>query len=170
MDVRARAAIAVTLVLLLMATSAGCLSVHATKDALIFRKETTRVEYHKVKPLSFFWAANKLVGDDLEERPRNILVKPGTKYLQLSIAVEMPSALVPKGPGIPEAHFNIRLRTPTGDVMWEGNYTDSGEEPVPVQGPAAGLWVVSMEGMGYGFESSGIQDSLRVEVELYEPK
>jgi hypothetical protein len=170
MPVRARAIIAVALVLLLMATSTGCLSVFATKDALIFKKESARVEYHKVKPVTFYWAANKIIGDDLEEPPRNILVKPGTKYLQLTVTAVIVSSVVTRGAGLPDAHFDLRLRTPTGDVWGEFNYTESADDTAPVQGPSAGLWVLSMEGMGYGIESSGIQDSLHVEVELYEPK
>ena len=173
--VRASVPVAVAVVVLLVASSTGCLSIYATKDALIFREDTPTLKYHTVVAFNFNWEANGVVRPDtIDEPPRNIQVKAATKYLQLSYKVNIVSGFVARQIGIElpiNPEITLRLRTPAGDVIWEGNFTESEEDTRPFQGPSAGLWVLHIEGQGYGGEAFGasVHDTLWVEVKLYEP-
>ncbi len=174
-DVRASVPVAIAVVLLLMASSTGCLSLYATKDALRFTEERPTLKYGTVTAFTFSWAANGVVRPDtIDEPPRNIQVKAATRYLQVAYKVNIVSGFVARQIGIDlpiNPEITLRLRTPAGMVIWEGNFTESDEDTRPFQGPSAGLWVLHIEGQGYGGEAFGasVHDTLWVEVKLYEP-
>jgi len=173
--VRASVPVAISTVLLLIASSTGCLSIYATKDALIFEEDHTTLKYHTVVAFNFNWEADGVIRPDtIDEPPRNIQVKDATKYLQLSYKVKIVSGAAARWLGIElpiSPEVRLWLRTPAGDVVWSGNFTESDEKMIPFQGPSAGLWVLHIEGQGYGGEVFGtsVHDTLWVEVKLYEP-
>ena len=175
--VRARVPLVLAIVLVLLATNMGCLSIHGMRDLLVLEKPSSPLVYHKTKPLSFTWEANGIARPDTLQETRNVMVKPGTRSLDLIYDVNILSGVLARALNITlpvSPLITLRLRTPAGDVYWEGNFTESDDGDLKVLGPSAGMWVLRMEARGYGgkIEAIGLEahDSFRVEVELYEPK
>ena len=175
--VRARVPLVLAIVLVLLAANMGCLSIHGMRDLLVFQKPTAPLVYHKTKPLSFTWEANGIARPDTLQETRNVMVKPGTRSLDLIYDVNILSGVLARALNVTlpiSPLITLRLRTPAGDVYWEGNFTESDDDDIKVLGPSAGMWVLRMEARGYGGKIKAIgleaHDSFRVEVELYEPK
>jgi hypothetical protein len=174
-SVRARVPLAVAIVLVLLAANMGCLSIHGMRDLLVLKKPSAALVYHKTTPVTFTWEANGIIRPDTMQETRNIMVKPGTRSLLLKYNIAIFSGQIAKllNMTLPTSPLvTLRLRAPTGDIYWEGNFSESKSGEVPAFGPSAGAWVLRMEARGYGIDqgSLSLHDMFHVEVELYEPK
>ena len=175
--VRARVPLVLAIVLVLLAANMGCLSIHGIRDLFVLKKPTAPLVYHKNQAFVFFWEANGIARPDTKQDTRNVMVKPGTRSLDLIYNISIVSGMIARALNITlpiSPLITLRLRTPAGDVYWEGNFTESENGDLKVLGPSAGMWVLRMEARGYGtkIEAIGLEvhDSFFVEVDLYEPK
>ena len=97
--------------------------------------------------------------------------------MKVSHTVELPSAIIgdqnPLNLSIVfEPEVTLRLRMPNNEVYWERNFTESDSDTLPVQSPLPGIWTLRIEARGYGMDVGGAEyrDTLRVVVDVYEPK
>jgi hypothetical protein len=160
-------------------SSSGCLSVDAVKDLLLLKKEEPEVVYWRVtpSPVDEFWEAQTIVPADTYSDTATFKVKDGARWIKLTYTIELPSALI--GDQIPinlsivlDPEVTLRLRMPNNEVYWERNFTDSDTGIVPIQSPMKGIWTLRIEAKGYGIDIGGAdyRDTLRVVVDVYEPK
>jgi hypothetical protein len=124
-----------------------------------------------------FWEASSLFPPDTYSTTATFKVKDGAKWIKVSHTIELPSAII--GDQIPlnlsivfEPEVTLRLRMPSNDIYWERNFTESDSGTFTIQGPQPGIWTLRIEAKGHGLEAGGAEyrDTLRVLVELYEPK
>lgn len=179
MDVRASTFLVGLLVLMLVMGSSGCLSIHSVRDALMFQQEEEDVVFWKVtpSPVEVYWEASQVITADTYASTKTFKAKDGAKWIKLNYDIELPSSLIGERRILNQTiYFNpevtLRLRTPTNEILWERNFTDSDSDTIPVQGPAPGIWTLRIEAKGYGGEAFGMEarDKLTVVVDLYEPK
>jgi hypothetical protein len=175
--VRASVPLAVAIVVVLLVANTGCISIYTVRDALVLKKSTKPLVYVHTKALLRTWQANKLLTPDLLDESLNIMVKDGTKSLELTYNVSLVSGIIGRALNITlptTPYVNLKLSTPSGDVIWEQNYTSTKEGKLPFLGPSAGIWVLRMEAKGYGGTVPGTKieahDAFQVEVWLFEPK
>jgi len=176
--VRARVLLVLATVLVLLATNMGCLSIHGMRDLLVIKKSSPPLVYQKNQVFTSIWKANGIVRPDTLADTKNILVKPGTRYLDLTYNIALVSGVVARQINytLPTSPYvTLRLRTPTGEVFWEGNFTEPTSKTTEhVSGPSAGKWVLRMEAQGYGgtipIINQDVNDQFQVWVDLYEPK
>jgi hypothetical protein len=158
--------------------SSGCLSVDAVKDLVLLRQDEPEVVYWKVtpSPVDEFWQAETVLPADSFSASKVVKVKDGAKWIKLSYTIELPSALI--GDQLPgnnsillDAEVTLQLRMPSNDIYWERNFTETDSRTFTIQGPQSGIWTLRIEARGYGTElGGGFRDTLRVVVDLYEPK
>jgi hypothetical protein len=159
--------------------SSGCLSVDAVKDLLLLRQEEPEVVYWKVtpSPVDEFWEAETIFPADTYSATKTFKVKDGAKWIKVSHNIELPSALI--GDQIPgnnsivfEPEVTLLLRMPNNVVYWERNFTETDSRTFTIQGPQSGIWTLRIEARGYGIDIGGAEyrDTLRVVVDVYEPK
>jgi hypothetical protein len=160
-------------------SSSGCLSIEAVKDLLLLRQEEPEVVYWKVtpSPVDEFWEASSFLPADTYSTTATFKVKDGAKWIKLSHTIELPSAVI--GDQIPlnlsivfEPEVTLRLRMPNNDIYWERNFTITDSGTFTIQSPQSGIWTLRIEARGHGLEAGGAEyrDTLRVVVDLYEPK
>jgi len=164
--VRARTLLTLSVVLIMVFPSSGCLSI----DAVVYWKVTP-------SPVDEFWQASSLFPADTYSTTATVKVKDGAKWIKVSHTIELPSAIL--GEQIPinlsivfEPEVTLRLRMPNNDVYWERNFTQTDSGTFTIQSPQSGIWTLRIEARGHGIEVSGAEyrDTLRVVVDLYEPK
>jgi len=164
---------------MLVLPTSGCLSIEAVKDLVLIRQEDPEVVFWKVTPapVDEFWEANALFPPDVYSSTVPFKVKDGAKWLKVSHTIELPSAVI--GDQIPinlsivfEPEVTLRLRMPDNQVYWERNFTQSDSGTFTVQSPQPGIWTMRIEARGHGIEAGTAEyrDTLRVVVDLYEPK
>jgi hypothetical protein len=163
----------------MVVSSSGCLSIDAVKDLLLLRQEEPELVYWKVtpSPVNEFWEASSLIPPDTYSTTATFKVKEGAKWIKVTHTIELPSAII--GDQIPlnlsivfEPEVTLRLRMPNNDVYWERNFTTSDSGTFPIQSPQSGIWTLRIEAKGHGLEAGGAEyrDTLRVVVDVYEPK
>jgi hypothetical protein len=168
-----------SVVVMMVLASSGCLSIDAVKDLLLLRREEPDVVYWKVtpSPVDEFWQASSLFPADTYSTTAPVKVKDGARWIKVSHVIELPSALL--GEQIPinlsivfEPEVTLRLRMPNNEVYWERNFTQTDSGTFTIQGPQPGIWTLRIEAKGHGIEVGGAEyrDSLGVVVDLYEPK
>ncbi len=168
-----------SVVLVMVLASSGCLSVDAVKDLLLLRQEDPDVVYWKVtpSPVDEFWEAQALVPADTYSTTATFKVKDGAKWIKVAHTIELPSALI--GDQLPlnlsivfEPEVTLRLRMPNNDIYWERNFTETDAGTITIQSPQSGIWTLRIEARGHGIDVGGAEyrDTLRVVVDVYEPK
>lgn len=176
---RARTLLSLSIVLVLVLPTSGCLSIEAVKDLVLIRQEEPEVVYWKVNPapVDEFWEASSFPLADVYSHTDPFKVKDGAKWLKVSHNIELPSSVI--GDQIPinlsfvfEPEVTLRLRKPDNVVYWEHNFTQSDSDTFTIQSPQPGIWTMRIEAKGYGIEAGTTEyrDTLRVVVDLYEPK
>jgi hypothetical protein len=159
--------------------SSGCLSVDAVKDLLLLRREEPEVVYWKVtpSPVDEFWEAESVVPADTYSTTATFKVKDGARWIKVSHTIELPSAII--GDQLPinlsivfEPEVILRLRMPNNDIYWERNFTETDSGTFTIQSPQQGIWTLRIEARGHGIDIGGAEyrDTLRVVVDVYEPK
>ena len=176
---RARTLLTLSVVLIMVLASSGCLSVDAVRDLLLLQREEPEMVYWRVtpSPIDEFWEASSLIPPDTYSATKTVKVKDGAKWIKVSHTIELPSAII--GDQIPinlsivfEPEVTLRLRMPNNDIFWERNFTETDSGTFTIQSPQAGIWTLRIEARGHGLEVGGAEyrDTLRVVVDLYEPK
>ncbi len=68
--------------------------------------------------------------------------------------------------------MTLHLRMPNNEIFWELNITEGDSDTLPISNPQSGVWTLRIEARGYGMELGGVEsrDTLRVVVDLYQPK
>lgn len=176
---RARTLLTLSVILILVLASSGCLSIDSIKDLLLLRQEEPDVVYWKVtpSPVDEYWEASSLLPPDTYSTTATFKVKEGARWIKVSHNIELPSASI--GDQIPinlsivfEPEVTLRLRMPNNDVYWERNFTVSDSGTFTIQSPQSGIWTLRIEAKGHGLEAGGVpyRDKLVVVVDLYEPK
>ncbi|UCC93046.1 MAG: hypothetical protein JSW25_10385 [Thermoplasmata archaeon] len=176
---RARTLLSLSVVLIMVLASSGCLSVDAVRDLLLLQREDPEVVYWKVtpSPVDEFWEADSLFPADTYSTTATFKVKDGAKWIKVSHVIELPSAVI--GDQLPlnlsivfEPEVTLRLRMPNNDIYWERNFTTTDSGTITIPSPMSGIWTLRIEARGHGVEAGGAQyrDTLRVTVDLYEPK
>ncbi len=163
------------MVVILVASTSGCLSVEAVKDFLLFEREEGPLVYQKTRALDFPWQADGFPVPDKLSHTANFKVKDGARYMDLEWDVNLISAFAADWINLTDAldpMVTLRLRKPTGEIVWERNFTESDKDGRKFLSPEPGTWTLRMEARAYGGEAAGyeIRDSFSVVVELYEPK
>ena len=176
---RARTLLSLSVVLVMVLASSGCLSIDAVKDMLLLRQEEPEVVYWKVtpSPVDEFWEAATLIPADTYSTTETVKVKDGARWMKVSHVIELPSAII--GEQLPinvsvvfEPEVTLRLRMPNNDIYWERNFTETDSGTFTIQSPQSGIWTLRIEARGHGIDIGGAEyrDTLRVVVDLYEPK
>ena len=137
---------------------------------MVYWKETP-------SPVDEFWQASNLFPADTYSTTATVKVKEGARWIKVTHTIELPSAVL--GEQIPfnlsivfEPEVTLRLRMPNNDVYWERNFTQTDSGTFTIQSPLSGIWTLRIEARGHGIEVGGAEyrDTLRVVVDLYEPK
>lgn len=166
-------------VVALMVSSSGCLSIDSVRESLLFTQEEPDVVYWKVTPpwVDVVWKAQRLAPADVWSETKTFPVKEGARWIKVQYTIELPSALVGENNPFNTSYvftpeIVLRLKRPDNVVYWENNFTQADTNTFPIQSPQAGIWTLRIECKGYGVEAVGfeVRDSLSVVVDLYEPK
>ena len=178
-NVRARTLLTLSVILILVLASSGCLSIDSVKDLLLLQREEPELVYWKVTPapVNEYWEANSLFPPDTYSTTATFKVKEGAKWIKVEHNIDLPSAII--GDQIPlnlsivfEPEVTLRLRMPNNEVYWERNFTVTDIGTFTIQSPQSGIWTLRIEAKGYGLEAgqADFKDTLSVVVDLYEPK
>ncbi len=167
------------MILILVLANAGCLSVDTIREALLFNRPERDVVYWKVTPppVDVFWQADSVVPADTYSGTETFKVRDGARWIRVSYTIELPSTRIGEREILNYTiYFNpevtLRLRMPNNEIYWELNITEEDANTLPIDNPQSGIWTLRIEARGYGMEIGGVEsrDTVRVVVDLYEPK